>query len=130
MNVTAEAVSSKVISVKWDHLRGCSHVNDLSASFRVQYTADKAIIAKTTEIVLTGLTPYTNYSIKVAAVNEMGDVGPYSYPVTIQTPEDGINITFFKIICFFLNSSRSSWCYHGVSIPVTSVSVMGSTTDA
>ena len=90
MNVTAEAVSSRVISVQCDELRACSHVNDLSASFRVQYAADKAIIAKTTEITLTGLTPYTNYSIKVAAVNEMGDVGPYSYPVTIQTPEDGM----------------------------------------
>ena len=90
MNVTAEAVSSRVISVQWDHLRPCSHMNDLSASFRVQYAADKAIIANTTEIILTGLIPYTNYSINVAVVNEMGDVGPYSYPVTIQTPEDGI----------------------------------------
>ena len=69
-------------------------MNDLSASFRVQYTVDKAIIAKTTEILLNGLTPYTNYSIKVAVVNEMGDVGPYSYPVTIQTSEDG-NIQIF-----------------------------------
>ena len=89
VNVTAEAVGSRVISVKWDHQRACSHVNDLPASFRVQYTADKAIIASTTEIILTGLTPHTNYSIKVAVVNEMGDVGPYSYTVTIQTPEDG-----------------------------------------
>ena len=31
---------------------------------------------------------------------------------------------FVKNIFIFLHSSRSSWCYHGISIPVTSVSVM------
>ena len=34
---------------------------------------------------LTGLTPSTSYSIQVAAVNEEGDVGLYSVPVTKQT---------------------------------------------
>ena len=37
---------------------------------------------------LTGLTPHTNYSIQVAAVNEQGDVGLYSDPITTQTKED------------------------------------------
>ena len=37
---------------------------------------------------VTGLTPYTNYSIKVAAVNIKGFAGPYSNPIIAQTEED------------------------------------------
>ena len=97
MNVTAEVVNSTSISVQWEYLRVCSHVNDLPVTFRVQYTAgivhhnmdkDREMMATKTKALLTGLMPYTNYTIKVIAVNDMGDVGPHSYPVTIQTPED------------------------------------------
>ena len=98
MNVTAETVSSTSISVYWEHLRVCSHVNDLTVTFRVQYATGtvhnmenvRELMAAKTKTLLAGLTPHTNYSITVVAVNEMGDVGPYSYPVTIQTPEDGM----------------------------------------
>ena len=100
MNVTAEAVSSTVILVKWDYLKACSQVNDLLVNFTVQYIVESSsggrtinetrqLIATTTDSQLTGVTPYTNYSIKVAAVDEFGDVGQYSYPVIVQTPEDG-----------------------------------------
>ena len=37
------------------------------------------------EMVLTGLTPDTNSSISVAAVNENGDIGLYSDPLTTTT---------------------------------------------
>ena len=100
MNVTAKAISSTVISVQWDTLRACSHVNNLLLNFKVQYSVKSSdnfgnisnirqLNAIRSEAQLTGVKPYTNYSIKIAAVNEMGDVGPYNYPVTIQTPEDG-----------------------------------------
>ena len=100
VNVTAEAVSSTVISVKWDYLRACSQVSDLSVNFAVQYieksTVNSEIVKKIrqlnavlTKAQLTGLMPYTNYSVKVAVVNEMGGVGPYSYTVAMQMPEDG-----------------------------------------
>ena len=36
-------------------------------------------------MVLTGLIPLSNYSISAAAVNQNGDVGPYSDPVTERT---------------------------------------------
>ena len=100
MNVTAEAVSSTVISVQWDHLRACGPVIHLSVKFSVKYTAvfsaasevinqTGEIIVSLTEAMLTGLTPYTNYSITVAVVNEMGNAGPYSYSTTNRTLEDG-----------------------------------------
>ena len=171
MNVTAEAVSSTAISVKWNYLRACSQVyndssrvdndssrvdndssridndssridndssrvdndssrvdndssrvdndssrvdndssqvyndrsqvyNDISGNFTVQYTEKSSdergninltrqLIATTTNALITGLLPYTNYSIEVAVVNDSGDIGPYSYPDIVQTGEDG-----------------------------------------
>ena len=101
VTVTAESVSSKVISVKWDYLKACSQVdNDTSVNFTVQYTENSSdergninltrqLIATTKNAQITGLMPYTNYSIKVAVVNDIGDIGPYSYPDIVQTSEDG-----------------------------------------
>ena len=43
------------------------------------------------ETSLTGLTPFTSYSIQVAAVNVQGDVGPYSDTITVLTAEDSKN---------------------------------------
>ena len=40
------------------------------------------------DITLIGLTPFTNYSIQIAAVNEEGDVGVYSEAEYVMTDED------------------------------------------
>ena len=97
-SVIATVVSSTVISVQWDGLNPCRHVNGLIVLYRVQYietsgviqSADEAGVWNITnaEISLTGLTPFTSYSIQVAALNEEGDVGVYSDPLTLQTNED------------------------------------------
>ena len=34
---------------------------------------------------LTGLIPFTNYSIEVAAVNNNGDTGPFTHPYFAET---------------------------------------------
>ena len=99
-NVKATAESSTAISVQWDGLTPCRLVNGLIVKYRVQYTAQSHGMAQNidqtaagdwrsgAETSLTGLTPFTNYSIRVAAVNEEGDVGIYSDPITVQTLED------------------------------------------
>ena len=43
-------------------------------------------------VFLSGLTPNTNYTIKVAAVNEKGHVGLYSKPIVKLTKELGLLI--------------------------------------
>ena len=96
-------MSSTVISVQWDGLTPCRLVNGLIVKYRVQYTAEPSGVVQSTDeygdwddggqTSLTGLTPFTNYSIQVAAVNEQDDVGPYSDPITAQTEKDGKNIT-------------------------------------
>ena len=98
-NLTAKVVNSTVISVQWDGLTPCSQVNGLIVEYRVQYTAESSGVVQSIDVAgewnviraqtsLTGLTPYTNYSIQVAAVNEQGDVGLYSDLIVTQTLED------------------------------------------
>ena len=95
--MTAEAVSSTEISVQWSGLSNCRLVNGRIVRYRVQFTAGDRTETREREmgdgedwrsggdISLTGLTPSTNYSIAVAAVNVHRHVGLYSDPVTIQT---------------------------------------------
>ena len=88
-------MNSTAISVQWDGLTPCRHVNGL-VLYRVQYidvdsnTVQSKDVAREWNVMnaktsLTGLTPSTSYSIQVAAVNEEGDVGLYSDPLTKQT---------------------------------------------
>ena len=93
-SVTATVVNSTVISVQWDGLDPCTHVNGLIVLYRVQYTEVASSVVQSKDVAgewvnaetsLTGLTPSTSYSIQVAAVNEEGDVGLHSHPITRQT---------------------------------------------
>ena len=95
-NVAATVVNSTVVSVQWDGLTPCRQVNGLIVKYRVCYTAEFVEFIDLAgewnlmraHILLTGLSPHIKYSIKVAAVNDQGDVGLYSDPITIQTRED------------------------------------------
>ncbi|CAI8013530.1 Receptor-type tyrosine-protein phosphatase F, partial [Geodia barretti] len=96
-DVRAEAESPTEISVQWSGLSNCRLVNGPITQYRVQFTANGR--AETVDqvlgdgedwmsggrVTLTGLTSLTNYSISVAAVNENGDVGLYSDPLTVLT---------------------------------------------
>ena len=91
----AEAESSTEISVQWSGLSTCRLVNGNIIKYRVQFRVSGGNETREMEtegdwkeggrVVLTGLTPLSNYSISVAAVNQNGDVGPYSDPVTERT---------------------------------------------
>ena len=96
-------MSSTVISVQWDGLNPCRHVNGLIVLYRVQYTEVASGVVQSkdepgewdirnVETSLTGLIPFTNYSIQIAAVNEDGDVGLYTDPITRQTEEDSESV--------------------------------------
>ena len=91
-------MSSTVITVQWDGLDPCRYVNGRIVLYRVRYTEANGVIQSKDEAgdwdvvnamtLLTGLAPFTSYSIQVAAVNEEGDVGCNSDPITRQTEED------------------------------------------
>ena len=94
-SVMATVDSSTEISVEWNTVGSpCRARNGLITSYRVRYTVQPDGVVQTDqteglETTLTGLTPFTNYPIEVAAVNEEGDVGVYSEPQYAVTDEDG-----------------------------------------
>ena len=105
VNFRATAQSSTSISVQWDGLDPCKDINGLIVEFRVQYRAlpsgpvltlshsvQSEMWNTPVEVSLTGLTPFTNYSIQAAPVNNQSQVGSYSGPIVTQTQEDGEQI--------------------------------------
>ena len=95
-NVTGKPKNATTIFVQWNTtFIVCRHINGNITSYTIQHNGtSRNLNINTTgkEIMmasLTGLTPYTNYLIKIAAVNEEGDVGVYSDNITVETPEDG-----------------------------------------
>ena len=95
-NVVAEPEGPTEISVQWRGLSTCRLVNGAIAKYRVQYRVTGWNESRQEDVeadgdwreggsvVLTELTPLTSYSISVAAVNENGDVGVFSEPVTVN----------------------------------------------
>ena len=81
--------------------------------YRLRYSNGTSIVSTTGEgsrqHVLTGLIPFTNYSVQVAAVND-GGTGPYSdLPFTVETLQDG------ECILSLLHSYNA--CTHFCTVP-------------
>ena len=102
-NVRGTAVNSTAITVQWNApSSSCRAINGRITSYSIRYTIQPNGIPQTIlqsdglEITLTGLTPFTEYSIEVAAVNENGDVGVYSIPELVMTPEARMSIYYIK----------------------------------
>ena len=95
--VEATAESSTSITVEWDPITHCRCVNGLIVRYDVRYQALPSGGVETAmapgvwdeggEATLTGLIPFTNYSIEVAAMNNQSDVGEFSEPVITRTNE-------------------------------------------
>ena len=100
-NVRTIVVNSTVISVQWDGIKDCRDVNGRIKWYRVQYTSEFSGVVQSKyvlgrwddsglETLLTGLTPNTTYTIRVAAVDVEGYVGLYSSPINISTIKLGM----------------------------------------
>ena len=105
--VRATVQSSSDIFVQWNRLQPCRDVNGNITHYQVQYQAQPTetnckdanvdlsirselvpgVFDRNGNATLTGLSYFTNYSIRVAAVNEEGDVGVYSEPIFEMTLE-------------------------------------------
>ena len=91
--ITASATGPTIVFVTWERVN-CIDRNSVIKSFTVYYgpvgeTAVNASVSGTNHLAYTlvGLTPSTNYSIEVAAVNSDGGVGPFSPPIFVRTPD-------------------------------------------
>ena len=109
----AEVQSFTEISVQWNGLSNCRLVNGRIIGYRVMLVTCCTAVTRDVELgdgedwgsdgemVLTGLTPNTNYSISVAAVNENGDIGLYSDPVrttTHQCKHNSYHLLFLSLL--------------------------------
>ena len=87
--LTITSVESRSGNLVWGTVP-CPQQGGPVAGYRLRYSNGTSI----TETVarqhsLTGLTPFTCYSVQVAAVND-GGTGPYSAPaLTVETLQDG-----------------------------------------
>ena len=102
-NVRVTDVHSSNLTIEWDGFSKCRFINGRITKYKVLYSAkpngtiqsaykNKDIYHTwdTGRIIsLVGLSPYTNYSIQVAAVNILENEGKYSDPIRAQTAEDG-----------------------------------------
>ena len=90
-NVIVSIINSTSIFVQWDIINPCRAMNGLITSYsiryRVQPNGQTTLQSDGLEITLTELTPFTEYSIEVAAVNENDDVGVYSVAEVVMTPQ-------------------------------------------
>ena len=110
VNFRATAQSSSSISVQWDRLTPCRDVNGVIVEFRVQYRALPSGPVQTlphsvqpemwnmpVQVSLTGLIPFTNYSIQAAPVNILSQVGSYSNIAVTLTEDSETTIIIFII---------------------------------
>ena len=94
--ITAQSPTS--ILVQWNPIPYCPDINGNILGYSISYLAlpngqvEKDLVPGTWnvggEVTLSGLTPFTEYAIQVAAVNNQSDVGVYSDPVIRRTHED------------------------------------------
>ena len=82
----------------------CQDQNSVIVEYRVLYGAVTSGVGGTVAtsgrtLTVNGLSPYTNYSIEVSAVNSNGAMGPYSSPLFVVTHQSSMsNITaLYKI---------------------------------
>ena len=81
------SIQSRSFSVFWG-IVPCSNQRGPITGYRLRYSNGTSIVNTTfTTHMLTGLTPFTNYSVQVAAVNA-GGTGLYSIALTVETLQD------------------------------------------
>ena len=100
--LTSTSVESRSLSIVWGTVP-CPHRRGPITGYTLRYSNGTSIVNTTGEgnrqHVLTGLTPFTSYSVQVAAINNEG-TGPYSDPaLTVETLQDGEYYSYSNI-CF------------------------------
>ena len=104
MWLNATDITSTTITIQWGAVP-CMDRNSEITGYKVRYgpvgSSQRATDAVTGRAstggmyTLTGLIPSTNYFIHVAAINRIGDTGPYTLPVVAST----VQIESCKLNC-------------------------------
>ena len=89
-NLTEVTKTSSSVTISWGEVP-CQDQNSVIVEYRVLYGAVTSGVGGTVTntsgrtLTVNGLSPYTNYSIEVSAVNSDGAMGPYSSLLFVVT---------------------------------------------
>ena len=88
-NLTEVTKTSSIVTISWGEVP-CQDQNSVIVEYRVLYGAVTSGVGGTVAtsgrtLTVNGLSPYTNYSIEVSAINSNGAMGPYSSPLFVVT---------------------------------------------
>eukprot|EP00731_Ephydatia_muelleri_P018890 Em0011g930a len=88
-NLTEVTKTSSSVTISWGEVP-CQDQNSVIVEYRVLYGAVTSGVGGTVAtsgrtLTVNGLSPYTNYSIEVSAVNSDGAMGPYRSPLFVVT---------------------------------------------
>jgi len=120
VEITAQSPTS--ILVQWNPILYCPNINGNILGYSISYLAlpdgqvERDLVPGTWnvggQVILSGLTPFTEYSIQVAAVNNQSDVGVYSDPVIRRTHENSETLNGcmhqIAIVCMLTNAGGSA----------------------
>ena len=83
---------ARSVSVSWNEIE-CIERNGMITNYTVEFSSlggsgiPGVLMVNERRFIASGLTPFTNYTFRVAGVNRIG-AGPFSDLITIQTAED------------------------------------------
>ena len=107
-NIILQITGSRSLLLSWDHLsKNDTNGIIINYSVCIQLGANTPICvnisATNDRYPASGLKPYSNYTVKIAAINSAG-FGPYNVGITKQTNEEGkyFVYTYHKILYFEL----------------------------
>ena len=93
-DVEVKVQSSKSILVQWGPIEDCGDRNGNIVGYNVRYQSSGSSLETEVvsgvgsaggQVLLEGFTPFTDYSIQVATVNNQSDVGVFSAVISSKT---------------------------------------------
>ena len=85
-------MTARSVSLSWNEIE-CIERNGMISNYTVEFLSlggsviAGVLMVNERRFTANGLTPFTNYTFRVAGVNSNG-AGPFSVPTIIETPED------------------------------------------
>ena len=102
-NLTEVTKTCSSVTISWGEVP-CQDQNSVIVEYRVLYGAVSSGVGGTVAtsgrtLTVNGLSPYTNYSIEVSAVNSDRAMGPYSSPLFVVTDQSSMSrvVTLYTI---------------------------------
>uniref|UniRef100_A0A8C1IG84 Neural cell adhesion molecule L1 n=1 Tax=Cyprinus carpio TaxID=7962 RepID=A0A8C1IG84_CYPCA len=85
-NVAIDGMNNTMVKVRWDHVHKDKLNGHLGGYRVIPHQHVLCFVAMRNHTVITGLKPFSEYSLIVMAFNSRGN-GPGSHPISFQTPE-------------------------------------------